>query len=420
MSAQPIKVKKKGGQQQSNGCLFIVGVLLLCGGLGAGYVVVQKVRAGYRAHTEYVPATCTIINKQLIENSSSDGSTYRPEFTFRFCVQQGIEEGSGPEIVVTGYDGISIASSGRAGKEEVLAQYVVGASYTCWYDPLNPSQAVLVKPSAWHLLWLLLPLTLMGFGFFVTRYSILRWVRGPTLETSQPPKTEFGANHTMTFWSKKSIPIDLKIERGQTLAWRLKPAQQEKSTAIGLAVFGLIWTGFTGTFWIHLLYNKEWFGVAFLGLFVLAGLGLLAVSVWQALIAWGIGETLVEVSTATPAPGESFEVRVAQAGRNLKVNRLSLYLACEEKATYGQGTRSRTDTEMILDELQAERTAFTVAGRAEELRCKVTVPYGAMHSFDAENNKIIWKLCVKGDLERWPDFKREYLIRVEPEVDRKK
>ncbi|MCZ7648655.1 MAG: hypothetical protein M5U26_25920 [Planctomycetota bacterium] len=51
-------------------------------------------------------------------------------------------------------------------------------------------------------------------------------------------------------------------------------------------------------------------------------------------------------------------------------------------------------------------------GKPEELSATVTLPADAMHSFSAEHNKIVWKLRVQGDIERWPDFDREFPLRV--------
>lgn len=37
-----------------------------------------------------------------------------------------------------------------------------------------------------------------------------------------------------------------------------------------------------------------------------------------------------------------------------------------------------------------------------------------MHSFSAENNKIIWRLDLRGDIKSWPDVKESFEIEVTP------
>ena len=37
-----------------------------------------------------------------------------------------------------------------------------------------------------------------------------------------------------------------------------------------------------------------------------------------------------------------------------------------------------------------------------------------MHSFEAENNKILWNLAIHGDIEKWPDVRESFPITVVP------
>ncbi|GMV79471.1 MAG: hypothetical protein AMXMBFR7_06550 [Planctomycetota bacterium] len=411
MCAQPIPAKKPA--QGGNGCLLVFGLIFLTAGIIVSFAAVGMVHKGYRAHTAYLPAQAVILDKQLIENSDSDGTTYRAEFTFTFRVAPGAAEAGGDGIpyTVKGYDGMKTSSSGRSSHQEILDAYQVGQTYPCWYDPDDPNQAVLVKPSQWNLLWLLFPVPFVGFGLFAASIAIRNWARRGEPDT--PPTPVAAAVPKPAAVSAAYGAGDLNAEQGSKLPHRLKSDTAEKAAAIGLGCFGLIWTAVSGTMWVASLSGGDWLGLIFLSLFVLLGLGILGAAVWQGLIGWGVGVTTVEVSTLDVAPGDAFQVIVSQSGRALQVNHLAVYLVCEEKATYRQGTDTRTATEVVLNELQTERSDFVVSqGQPEELTATVTVPAGAMHSFEADKNKIVWKLSVKGDIERWPDFKREFPFRV--------
>ncbi len=37
-----------------------------------------------------------------------------------------------------------------------------------------------------------------------------------------------------------------------------------------------------------------------------------------------------------------------------------------------------------------------------------------MHSFQADHNEVSWKLIVKGRVNNWPDYEREFQIVVQP------
>ena len=45
---------------------------------------------------------------------------------------------------------------------------------------------------------------------------------------------------------------------------------------------------------------------------------------------------------------------------------------------------------------------------------KFRIPAGTMHSFSANNNKIIWTLTVKGEISRWPDVDESFDVTVGP------
>jgi hypothetical protein len=99
---------------------------------------------------------CTIRAKRLLEQqkylSWGDGSyqdytIYTPDFQFS------VQTADGQQYQVEGPDRVSPASD-QSGAQAALDEYTVGKSYRCWYDPTDPSQAVLSRRYDW------------GMGFF--------------------------------------------------------------------------------------------------------------------------------------------------------------------------------------------------------------------------------------------------------------
>ena len=45
------------------------------------------------------------------------------------------------------------------------------------------------------------------------------------------------------------------------------------------------------------------------------------------------------------------------------------------------------------------------------------MPAGAMHSFQADHNEVSWKLVVKGSLNNWSKYQREFQIVVKPQAN---
>jgi hypothetical protein len=99
------------------------------------------------------------------------------------------------------------------------------------------------------------------------------------------------------------------------------------------------------------------------------------------------------------------------SGRVERIERLRVYLEGREEATYRRGTDTYTDKSTFRTIEIADTT-----DRREIFSGSVglVVPEDTMHSFEASNNKIIWDLCVRGDIHRWPDVKDDYPFVILP------
>ena len=99
------------------------------------------------------------------------------------------------------------------------------------------------------------------------------------------------------------------------------------------------------------------------------------------------------------------------------MSRLKVSLVCTEKATYRQGTDTRTDRRRVFEECVLDRDAFEIhQGTPFESQCRVSVPPAAMHSFKADHNEINWTLVVAGTVDGWPDYERVFPVVVCPEL----
>ena len=135
-----------------------------------------------------------------------------------------------------------------------------------------------------------------------------------------------------------------------------------------------------------------------------------ATAVRLALIGWGTGKTALEISRAELLPGESFQALIEQQG-HMHVNALEARLLCREKAVYRQGTDTRTATEDVVDLPLDKVENLRIAGQLTR-QFEGRIPENAMHSFKAGHNEIDWRIVVTADIERWPDFKRSFRLRV--------
>jgi hypothetical protein len=148
--------------------------------------------------------------------------------------------------------------------------------------------------------------------------------------------------------------------------------------------------------------------------FVLVGIGAIVMFFRLLLINTGIGPTLMEISDHPLQPGGQYRLFISQSGR-FQVKALRVALACEESATYRQGTNTRTETQEVYCKQIFRREGFEVEnGLPFETEIDLEIPEGVMHSFKAAHNEINWVLTVEGNVLRWPDFKRRFSLIVRP------
>lgn len=165
---------KSNGPSSSStriGCALL-SLLFLAGGVGFMVLFAARAWRDIRIFTAWQPAQCTIISLEIGSQRSSRVRTggpyiagrsesYRPEITFRYVVD-------GIEYDCTGWDSWALAGDYGGGSHKyylrVLDRYEIGQTYPCWYDPADPSQAVLVRRVRPLYILALFPLALVALG----------------------------------------------------------------------------------------------------------------------------------------------------------------------------------------------------------------------------------------------------------------
>ncbi len=370
----------------------------------------------WRANHHYVAGRCNVIDKRLAQSMGDDGMLYRPEVRIGYRV-------GGKAYDQWTYDATRMFTSGRDRNEALLAPFAVGGVYPFWYDPADPSQAVLKRGYSW-LAWglLLVPIPFLAVGGGGLTYAWLNW--GKSQERRVAIAQRPGALSPLTPSDHDGrIPtmpdtVIMEDSPGTRLKFRLA------STGSGFSVWGLlianvVWNSVVLvlgvlTFRAHLAGGGDWLLYLVTAVFALAGIALLVALVRAVLVATGVSPTIVEISDHPLRPGGDYEMFVSQGGQ-LSLRSLAVRLVCEETVNYTQGTDTRTESCPVWDEELFCRRDFEVAAGVNfDLNLPLRIPASAMHSFDAEHNKISWKLVVAGDVARWPNFSRQYTVLVRP------
>jgi hypothetical protein len=169
----------------------------------------------------------------------------------------------------------------------------------------------------------------------------------------------------------------------------------------------------------YLAAEPDWLLAAALDVpLVIIGLVLVGYLIRQGLITAGVGATRLEISDHPLYPGRQYDVFISQAGR-FKLSSLKVSLVCQERATYRQGTDSRTDAcNVFKQDLFSVENVELEDPKPFDDRCRLGIPAAAMHSFKSDHNEIGWKLVVRGSVAGRPDYEREFPVLVHPPAAR--
>jgi hypothetical protein len=395
--------------------LFVAFVLGGCSIFGWG--MHSRLIPQWRANHSFIAAECVVLKSRVATDAEADIAVFWPDVLIQYTVD-------GTAHSTWTYDIARAASADEARVQQALDVFLPAQRYTCWYDPADPSVAVLVRGYTWSSIWLLalpasfvavggagLAFTLIPTGKSTERRAVLR-------EASVPERLLQPAGEMNRY---PSIP-DVRPfvdSPGTTLAYRLPVESAEAWSMAALSLLTIVTNLSAATLvWISLGNSSspasDWLFGGVAAACALAGLAALYRWVRRMSVHSAVGPTTIEVSAQPLIPGESYDLFVSQAGR-LSIRSYRVELICEEEATYHQGTDSRTESKVIFSRTVLGVTDVETRPDAPlDLRARLTIPEQAMHSFATPHNHVNWRLCVSADLERWPSLERSFPVIVYP------
>jgi hypothetical protein len=345
----------------------------------------------------WVATPCKVLRAEVRSHDSDDGTTYSVYILYEY-------ECNGQTYKSDRYDFVGGSSSGYKSKARVVSEYKSAANPVCYVNPANPSEAVLKRGFHAKLLFALFPLPflLVGLG------GIIYTLRGG--RTGFPTPVASGGPIPVSTGNMLSA-----LRPGDTGEVVLRPRFSARTKLVGAIVVAAIWNGIISIFVVDAVGNWRHGGLAllptlFLVPFVVIGLGMIGFVFYQFLAMFNPRPTL-RLRPASIPLGQAAELQWAFTGRTGLIHRLSVTLRGREEATYRRGTNTVTDKSTFY-EMELYSTADWVEMTSG--RVGFVMPQDTMHSFRAQNNKIIWEIAVHGTIERWPDVKESFEIEVAP------
>ncbi len=402
-------------------------------GLGLLYPLFVRplVRMQQAQHWPAVP--CTILASSVQSHDSDDGTTYSVDILFAYDYQHVTYRSNR-------YSFGSGSSSGHSGKQAIVQQYPVGSQHTCYVNPADPFEAVLHR--GWTgMMWAgLIPLAFVIFGLGAGTAALVslrrsRAGRDPLTLTqsiaSRRPGPGTMADPVPLVRSSEPIAARRRVAAedwlpplnlDQPAVFRAK-RRSALGGAIFLLIFGAFWNGIT---WMLLVRQvvEGWrdgptgldlifplfltlFAVPFVlvGLAVPAGFVYMLLKMFNPLPKVALGRAVVPL-------GGVLDVSWELLGKVDRVRQLTLTLEGAERATYRRGTDTTTDEHVFvsLPIAQADRDR----GQPMSGRTSVKIPADTIHSFKSNNNQIVWRVRVHGEIRLWPDVSETFDIAVLP------
>jgi hypothetical protein len=399
----------KSSSFSGGGCgMVILGLFgLVFGAVGFGTIYYTAGRPLYyllRAQS-WRPAECEILFSQ-VESSGSKGDTSRISMQYRYTVNDRPYTGKRYDFLV-GSDNMD-----NAGKAEIVAAHRPGQTVACFVDPADPTESVINREFRWKYLmgaafgapFALVPVLFISLAVWARRKAQQR--QAVQMATTGLPMTGLPASGLMpttTTFGSSGGPVVLK------------PESSRLARLAGMIFLCVFWNGIVGLFtYFEITGNikgANWFIYVFLIPFQVIGLLLLWGVINSALALLNPKPTLTLGADSVPVGG-SLTLQWQMSGMVSRLRNLKIVLSGREEAHYRRGTSSYTDKNTFYEVQIAEANDST---RIERGMATISIPRNTMHSFIADDNKIIWSLKVTGEIGFFPDVDETFDILVRPQ-----
>jgi hypothetical protein len=395
-------ISNTGKSPVSGGCLIVLlvvfGVAFGATGLGVIYGTSVRPLMNVLSARGWQPAQCEVVYSH-VDTSSGSGSrssgTSRINIQYRYVWQDRTYNGARYDFM-TGSDNINDDY-----KTSVVARHQPGQRVLCYVDPNDPSQSVINRDFRWGYLTGLafgvpfasVPLLLIGFAVYARRAARRKQQSGVAVTGVAEPSPAASGGGPLV----------------------LKPEMSRLGRLAAMTFFCLVWNGITGLFTFFefsgRLADAGWFLMLFLIPFQLIGLGLVWAVVRATLTLLNPKPTLTLSADSVPVGG-SLTLQWELHGATGRLRNLTILLIGREEARYRRGTTTTTDRHTFYERpiMEASDTM-----RIERGMATLAIPRNTMHSFTADDNKIVWSLKVTGEIGFFPDVDETFDILVRPQ-----
>ncbi len=182
--------------------------------------------------------------------------------------------------------------------------------------------------------------------------------------------------------------------------------------------FALFWIAFSSIFVIIGLFSEAGIVFTLFGLgFVAIGVALLIYALMAYYTRYKVGQPTFNLSQTTLRVGDRFHFSVSHTfPRSVDITTIRTKLIFRERATYQQGTDTRTVTHDHVIQSYDEPGGLFRAGQLFAKAYELQIPPEAMHTLKVRRNELTWLLTFAAEIPKMPDFLEEFELLVLPEM----
>lgn len=130
----------------------------------------------------------------------------------------------------------------------------------------------------------------------------------------------------------------------------------------------------------------------------------------------GIPQTLM--STVVLKRGDELQIQYVQPiKRNVTLKSMAFSLILQESATYDQGSSTVTATHDHVIQQEVFMDVALTPDTGIDQNLTFIIPDDAMHTFEVTRNSLHWYVRVNLDIPNFPDYHKNYKVKVLAEVN---
>jgi hypothetical protein len=390
-------MSQKESKKVSKGKILI-GLALFIGGCVATWLFSIKPIIKTFDARDWPVVSCKITSAELKTHKDSDGTSYSFAIDYQYTY-------NGKTYQSDKYAFIPQAKGKKKSKLNIVNEYKQNQNPVCYVNPENPSEAVLKRGFHKGLLFAILPPVLALVGLLVIGSQL-----APPTPLPQILKTE-----------KDWLP-NIKISSRSYHSLEKTPITLQGTRIVPVLIVVLVVNIVFNLIVLDVLFevyqwivNGTFFENASMTLIVPAISIFFTFTAVYLTLALFNPRPVIQISSGRIPLGTSALVGWSFRGRTSSIKHLKLTLLAKEQIQYSSGSGKSRSTK--TQENPFYQMQLIDSDNPDEIhtgQAGIVIPEDTMHSFEANDNKIIWQIVIRGVVHFWPDIKNEFKIAVVP------